>query len=421
MTDYIDKSLQSLKYDYLNISKSSRDPTNPDDILSTIHNLFIEADEYVSKKAKGSCLHYTLSKIHLISQIPKPTMYDSYFFPKIIQTYIDENATYNIHFNCKIQNRDVNVYFVLTNELKQGYVYILLQYIHMMYMWIYILNEYASNFCSKSISIYIYLTPFEKLLPNNQLVILDTEHVNTAYTTGCKKNTEIVIYRSEEWFKVFIHETFHNFGLDFSDMNLHSVNRKLKDIFNVNIDFNLYESYCEFWARTINTFMYTYQSLKINGTANHKSYHTSFAKFKTAFKENMVNECKHSLFQALKILHFMDLNYKLISDKKHENIGICNYLYKEKTSVFSYYIITSLLINNYMEFMTWCYTNNNKFFQFKKTPGNLDAYVYFIYECCKNKNIIKNTALIEKMLHSMNNMYSSGLKMTSNDIEVLFA
>ena len=135
----------------------------------------------------------------------------------------------------------------------------------------------------------------------------------------------------------------------------------------------------------------------------------------------MVNECKHSLFQALKILHFMDLNYKLISDKKHENIGICNYLYKEKTSVFSYYIITSLLINNYMEFMTWCYTNNNKFFQFKKTPGNLDAYVYFIYECCKNKNIIKNTALIEKMLHSMNNMYSSGLKMTSNDIEVLFA
>ena len=357
----------------------------------------------------------------MISQIPKPTMYDSYFFPKIIQTYIDENATYNIHFNCKIQNRDVNVYFVLTNELKQGYVYILLQYIHMMYMWIYILNEYASNFCSKSISIYIYLTPFEKLLPNNQLVILDTEHVNTAYTTGCKKNTEIVIYRSEEWFKVFIHETFHNFGLDFSDMNLHSVNRKLKDIFNVNIEFNLYESYCEFWARTINTFMYTYQSLKINGTANHKSYHTSFAKFKTAFKENMVNECKHSLFQALKILHFMDLNYKLISDKKHENIGICNYLYKEKTSVFSYYIITSLLINNYMEFMTWCYTNNNKFFQFKKTPGNLDAYVYFIYECCKNKNIIKNTALIEKMLHSMNNMYSSGLKMTSNDIEVLFA
>ena len=152
MTDYIDKSLQSLKYDYLNISKSSRDPTNPDDILSTIHNLFIEADEYVSKKAKGSCLHYTLSKIHLISQIPKPTMYDSYFFPKIIQTYIDENATYNIHFNCKIQNRDVNVYFVLTNELKQGYVYILLQYIHMMYMWIYILNEYKK--CSRIRSYY---------------------------------------------------------------------------------------------------------------------------------------------------------------------------------------------------------------------------------------------------------------------------
>lgn len=419
MTDYIHTSLKGLKYDYLN-NKSSQDSNTYDDILSTLYELFIEADDYVSKKSKGLCLHYTLSKIHLISQIPKPSMYDSYFFPKFIQTYIHENATFYIHFNCRIQNRDVNVYFVLTDELKQGYVCTLLKYIHMMYMWIYILNEYATNFCSKNISIYIYLTPFEKLLPNNQLVVLDTEHVNTAYTTGCKKNTEIVIYRSEEWFKVFIHETFHNFGLDFSDMNLHNTNRKLKEIFNVNVEFNLYESYCEFWARTINTLMYTYQSLKNNSKTSDKIYHTSFAKFNTAFKHNMINECKHSLFQALKILHFMDLNYKLISNKKHENIGICNYLYKENTSVFSYYIITSLLINNYIEFITWCHTNNNKFFQFKKTPGNLDAYILFIYGCCKNKNIIKNTAIIEKILHSTTNIYSSSLKMTSNNIELLF-
>ena len=71
MTDYIDKSLKSLNYDYLNISKQTRRTNNPDDILSTIHTLLIEADEYVSKKAKGSCLHYTLTKIQLISQIPK--------------------------------------------------------------------------------------------------------------------------------------------------------------------------------------------------------------------------------------------------------------------------------------------------------------------------------------------------------------
>ena len=294
MTDYINTKIKGLKYGYLMNDSSS------DKIISTLYSYLVEADEYISRKITDKCFNYTLSKIHSLKQIPKPNMGGSYFFPKHIQQYIDDNATYNLQFTCKIKNRDITIHFVITSELTPEEVILLHKYVHMMYMWLYILDEYSSKQCSKSVSVFIYFTPFEKQLPNNQLIVLDTEHVNTASTTGCKESTEIVLYRSEEWFKVFIHETFHNFGLDFSSMNLQIVNKKMNEIFNVNIEFNLYESYCEFWARIINTMMYTYQAIKLNQTL-------SVGAFKNSFKENMEKECLHSLFQALKILHFMDL------------------------------------------------------------------------------------------------------------------
>ena len=114
----------------------------------------------------------------------------------------------------------------------------------------------------------MYFKTFKKILPNNQLITLNSEHVNTAYTSGCRENTETVIFRQEEWFKVFIHETFHNFGLDFSNMNMNNTDSKLNKIFNVNIEYKLYESYCETWARIINVMFYTYNKLHNNDIVN---------------------------------------------------------------------------------------------------------------------------------------------------------
>ena len=338
MMDYINTDIPGLKYDYL-VDNTS------DNIITTFYSLLTEADQYVEKKTNGKCFQYNITKIQMVSQIPRPEVMDGHFFPKKIQTYIDDNATYNIQFTCTIKGRLINIYFVLTDELKQGEYDTLEKYVHMMYMWFHILNEFSSKKCSKTVSIFIYFTPFEKQLPDNQIHIIDTEHVNSAYTTGCKEHTEIVMYRKEEWFKVFIHETFHNFGLDFSNMSMHTVNKKLKDIFNVNVEFNVYESYCEFWGRTINTLMYSYQAIRLaNRSSTPIKTGTNskmLANFITRFKADMQRECKHSLVQAIKILDFLDLKYNHIVERKSENINICNYLYKENTSVFSYYIITS--------------------------------------------------------------------------------
>jgi len=384
-----------------------------DVILDEFYDLLEKSDEYIKKRKKGPCFKYNITKITKISDIPMSSMNDSYFFPKEIQSYINDNSLYNLHFNCKIKGREITVNFIVFHEIKQKDLFKINKQIQMIYMWMYIIEHFSLNTCSKQLDLYIYFTPFEKKLPNNQLITLSTEHVNTGYTTGCKENTEIVLYRNEEWFKVFIHETFHNFGLDFSDMNLSSVNRKLKDHFNVNVEFNLYESYCETWARIINTIFYSYFSVLDNLNPK-KKY------FKTQFYLNIKKEAFHSLYQLLKILKFQDLNYKLITEKKEEHIRICNHLYGEKSSVFSYYIITGLLINNFGDFLLWCKKNNNILLMFKKTPGNLDKYVEFVGNCKKNTFIKKNIKQMEKAMSDKDSQIDDSLRMTHLDMNIIF-
>ena len=377
-------------------------------MLDQFLNLATKALAYIKDKKKCKCFSYKVNKINSIADIPRSSMNDSYFFPQHIQKYIDENSMYSLEFNCKIKNREINVFFIFFNHITPKNLSIINKQIEMVYVWFYILDYYSIKECSNTVDLYVYFTPFEKKLPNNQLNILSSEHVNTGYTTGCREQTEIVLYRKEEWFKVFIHETFHNFGLDFSDMNLSSINRYIREIFNVNIEYNIYESYCEVWARIMNTMIYSYLSL----SNKHRSHPETF---RNTFKENMKIEAYHSLYQSLKILTFMDLNFKVITEKSKDNIEICNHLYREKTSVFSYYIITSLLMNNYINFLGWCSKNNNVLLQFKKTPGNLDKYIEFIKDCCKNPHIKKNIKKLEKIIGKTDNI-SKNLKMTIIEI-----
>ena len=86
-----------------------------------------------------------------------------------------------------------------------------------MLVWLTIISKISSPNCSKELNIFVYFTSLKKELPESQHMILQANNVNTAFTTTCPVNSDIVIFRQEEWFKVFIHETFHNFALDFSD------------------------------------------------------------------------------------------------------------------------------------------------------------------------------------------------------------
>ena len=394
-------NIDTLKYDYLFNNKS-------DNIINILYNNIEEADKYVTNISNSISFNYNITKIDTKSQIPLPSSHDSHFFPDKIKKYIYEESTFSLQFTCKIKNRFITVNFVIFEKITQSILFTLKQYIKLIYIWIYIVDDFSLKKCSNKLDVYIYLTPFKKQLPNNQLQIIDSRNVNTAYTTGCQKETEIILYRKEEWFKVFIHETFHCFGLDFSDMNLTSINKSIKNIFNVNIEYKIYESYCETWGRIFNTMIYTYFSLH----NNNKRLNSKL--FRELFKQNMIVEAYHSLYQSLNILIFMDMNFKIITDKNENHINICNQLYREKTAVFSYYVITSLLLNNYINFLNWCDINNNMLIQFKKTPGNLNKYVEFIQDSCKNKHINKNINELEKNITK--NKVTKNLKMSILEI-----
>ena len=85
------------------------------EVIFSLYNLFVEADEYVANKDRNDCFKYTHTNINMVSQIPRPDMFSSRFFPKHIIEYIDETALHKIQYVCKIKVRTINIYFVLNS------------------------------------------------------------------------------------------------------------------------------------------------------------------------------------------------------------------------------------------------------------------------------------------------------------------
>ena len=81
--------------------------------------------------------------------------------------------------------------------------------------------------------------------------------------------------------------------------------------------------------------------------------------------------------------------------------------YKEKTNVLSYYIIKTILINDYQLFFSWCSLNNDSIIQFKKTEANLEAYCEFIYKKHKSSLMIANINHTEKCYRNFIKHYSN--------------
>jgi hypothetical protein len=269
-------------------------------------------------------------------------------------------------------------------------------------MWLFILNEYASKQCASNLVVYFYFTSLEKRLPNSNIQILDENNVNTAFTTTCPKDSEIVVYRKEEWFKVFIHESFHNFGLDFSDMNNEECTSRILDIFPVNSNVNLYESYTEFWAEIINSLFCSFATLK---NKNNLDDFLSNSEFFINFERT------YSFFQLVKTLNFMGLTYKDLYSKNEKSKVIRENLYKEKTNVLSYYIIKTILINNYQSFLGWCKLNNFSILQFKKTSSNQLEYCKFIENNYRTKSMLNG---IVESQHFINNVQDQKPKTKQN-------
>jgi hypothetical protein len=374
-------------------------------IFKEFYNHIFKAYKFVKNK-----FHFktNFKKFINSNQITKPKNFNTKNFPILIRNYIDENMMAEIFYSFYLYNREIKVYFIVENDNPELDFKLYNSYIEIIAMWLYILNFYESKKCVDNISIYLYFTSLEKHLPNSNIHILDEINVNTAFTTTCPRDSEIIIFRKEEWFKVFIHETFHNFGLDFSGMNNTDINNCILHIFPVNSHVNAFETYTEFWAEIINIIFCAF-------------FHS---KSKTSFKEFINNihiyihfELIYSFFQMVKTLDFMGLTYfNLYSKTEHSNILRLN-LYKENTNVLSYYILKTILFNNFQGFFYWCKNNNFSLLDFKKTIGNLNSFCKFItlnYNTHSMLTNIKNTQIFfSKIKQKKSNKFIlSNMRMT---------
>jgi len=241
------------------------------------------------------------------------------------------------------------------------------------YVWLYIASLYANQSCSKEVmKIYFYLSDFKKELPMNSIENLGPLHVNSGLSDVCRASGEMVIFRKEEWLKVFIHESFHNLGLDFADMAIQNEVRILKKTFPINSEMLFFEAYTETWAEMLNIMIYSFDQ-----TSNYDDFYDGFTQI-------MYFERVFSLLQCVKVLDFMGLTYNDLTSSSSEAILKRQTLFKEDSNIFCYYVLKNVLIQHYDEFLTWCQVNNLELIQFKKTPTNLKNFTKLLIELSDN-------------------------------------
>lgn len=365
-----------------------------DSIVSELYKDIYEAYKYlINLKQKGNYFTINIKKIFNSTQISKPQNFNSKSFPDLIRNHIDELTMTELSYTFSLYGRNIKIHFIVEEDNVELKLDTFNSYVDAIIMWLYILNQYASKQCANSLVIYLYFTSLEKKIPDSNIIILDEINVNTAFTTTCPKDSEIVVFRKEEWFKVLIHETFHNFALDFSDMNNDDANKCILNIFKVNSLVNLYESYTEIWAEIMNALFCSFFSIKDK---------TNIDEFLSNFEFFINFERTFSFFQLVKTLNFMGLSYKdLYANSDHSRILREN-LYKEKTNVLSYYVIKTVLINNYQGFLSWCKTNNFSLLQFKKTLTNQKEFCKFIEKNYKTTSMLNNISETQSFLNSIN-------------------
>jgi len=381
-----------------------------DAILKNVYDEIKEGVSYVNTiKAKMGNAFYklTVKQITNKGNIPTPVTFYQDTFTKEVKKHIYENSNGLLTYKFNMFDRIITIIFVIEEKNMNALIETYNKYIDYMLVWLYIANIHSSKKCVKQLKIFIYHTSLLKQLPKTNMQILNQNNANTGFCMSCPVDSEIVVFRKEEWFKVFIHETFHNFGLDFSSMNVSLYNKKILQIFPVNSEVNLFESYTEFWGRIINASFCSFINMKNKNDIDEFYSNTEF----------FINlEKNFAFFQMIKILDFMGLSYNDLYRKTLVSENTRNTQYKENTNILSYYVLTTILLNNYQDFLSWCDTNNTSLLNFKKTPTHINNFCAFIEKKYKTKNMLDGIKCIEKIFYNMknkNNIYLlENLRMT---------
>lgn len=170
----------------------------------------------------------------------------------------------------------------------------------------------------RPIFIYLYLLPHKKYYPSDG-GILSENNINSGSSNTYTR--EINIWRTEELFKVLVHELLHIYGFDYNIYNNTRIDEYGSQLFGIRKNINLNEAYIEALATLINS--------SIIGPNN--------------YKKILDDEITYSIDKGKDVLEYL---------KKSQ--------YNQDTSAFSYYVLKAALLSNIEKFIEFIntYTNN---------------------------------------------------------------
>jgi hypothetical protein len=356
---------------------------------------------------------------------------DDQYIPYKVYSYIREKSEFCIHFKTVIHGRQVSLHFITFPEshisvcskhnnwsatgassyLCASEIAMYQVYAYKVFIWLSIVTSLSDRECSeKSLNVYFYMTPFKKQRPSQgatgEDAVLSAIHVNTGLTRNCERDGEIVVYRTEEWFKVFVHESMHNFNMDFIDQDIHAANERLRNTFCIpHEDILLFETYTETWARIINTMFVSY--FEKSPSSSMTQVH-----FVRTVREKLIQNAIFYVYQAVKVLDIMKLRYYHITIQSPENMEVCRKRYIEDTNVYAYYILGGILSAYALPFISWCCQHNQGkgrvgAIRFARNTGTLPKFVDLLAAISRDPVVLSMVAYIENPKMNIQSFHGS--------------
>lgn len=356
--------------------------------ISVLYEKMNAANVEMNTQKNAGCFKYQETVVDVQSQVPRPKSLSNTYLTREMTDYIKTESKKILTFECTINNRTIRLIFIIFKNNNFERIAYYKTYAHRVYMWLSMISKKST--CVETLTIYVYLTPFKKQLPANKSESIGTVHANTGYTYRCEKENEIVIYREEEWFKVVLHETMHAFGNDFSTDEGSS--SAIKQLFSLppGISIRMSETYSETWARIMNVVFQTYFK-------NPPSLESRSAlQFKKNVEFYLHLESIFSLYQCIKILDFMGVNYQLLIDDSDHSKKMIRSFYRENTNVFAYYVLTSVLLNNHDAFLSWCVKHNGPGLNMFRVKTTQSEFIELIESCYKKNELLQKIVETEK-------------------------
>jgi len=312
------------------------------------------------------------------------------YIPNKIKEYILKKIKKGIETE-EIMLNNQKIRFQFFMETNKYSLDIYKKYVQKMYIWLKMMDNLCkNNGCnSTDLLVCIYFTNLKKQLPSKNKEVIDEYNVNGGYTSTCPSyDNEIVIYRKEEWFKVFIHESIHNRAFDFSDLSkieLAPYHLKILNLYKIKSEVNLYEAYTETWARIIYCLLISFENSN-----------QSYRQYSTKINEIMKKEEKHMGGQCLKIMRHFEIG----ETNNDFYLGKGKELYKENTNVLSYYFLTYIFFIKRIKFMELGICFPKTLSDKKKRLEYLVLLIESTFFNIEYPLTIKNDKSLKMMLHS---------------------